>query len=364
MTTPETGDLAQSAQYDPFSCSKTSEHPSKRSSRFHFKAEHAKEPARGSRSLSPDTTSHRRHHHHRRRHYHGRHRRKHSRTPSPPPDTDTAFRLSLFDALGDDEGAAFWEGVYGQPIHTYSDQKVGPDGELERMTDEEYTAYVRRRMWEKSTEGIEQERKARAEERREREQRKREQERYDHEPPRRRNKGDPQAERDVFDFEIEASLKRGEKRKRDKAWRQLWDNYLQTWTNLNTSLENLKSTDPSTPFTSTDPKPLRPLLPWPTESTHQRDITPEEVSRFFRKAISASITTSDPNNPNQTENDPHLALITALKTERVRWHPDKIQHRYSRLGPVDQKTLESVTAVFQIVDEMWNEERKRGMSKS
>ncbi|KLU83995.1 hypothetical protein MAPG_03043 [Magnaporthiopsis poae ATCC 64411] len=36
----------------------------------------------------------------------------------PPLDADAAFRESLFDAMADDEGAAYWEGVYGQPIHT------------------------------------------------------------------------------------------------------------------------------------------------------------------------------------------------------------------------------------------------------
>ena len=34
-------------------------------------------------------------------------------------DPEAAFRESLFDAMADDEGAAFWEGVYGQPIHVY-----------------------------------------------------------------------------------------------------------------------------------------------------------------------------------------------------------------------------------------------------
>jgi hypothetical protein len=55
-----------------------------------------------------------------------------------PPET--AFRESLWDALGDNEGAAFWEGVYGQLIHiypnTYQDQETG---ELEQINKEEYT---------------------------------------------------------------------------------------------------------------------------------------------------------------------------------------------------------------------------------
>lgn len=51
-------------------------------------------------------------------------------------------------------------------------------------------------------------------------------------------------------------------------------------------------------------------------------------------------------------------LLGLLKTERVRWHPDKIQHRYGKLG-IDERVLKSVTEVFQIVDQMWSEERKK-----
>ncbi|CAI4217990.1 unnamed protein product [Parascedosporium putredinis] len=87
-----------------------------------------------------------------------RRRRRRSRSPTPPNpheepplDPEAAFRESLFDAMADDEGAAYWEGVYGQPIHVYSNERDGPQGELERMTDDEYAAYVRQKMWEKHT---------------------------------------------------------------------------------------------------------------------------------------------------------------------------------------------------------------------
>ena len=43
-------------------------------------------------------------------------------------DPNSAFIESLFDALADDEGAAYWEDVYGQPIHTYPNVKEGPGG--------------------------------------------------------------------------------------------------------------------------------------------------------------------------------------------------------------------------------------------
>ena len=55
---------------------------------------------------------------------------------------------------------------------------------------------------------------------------------------------------------------------------------------------------------------------------------------------------------------PGADLLATLKTERVRWHPDKIQHRYSALG-IEDDVMRSVTEVFQIVDRMWSEERER-----
>ena len=101
------------------------------------------------KSSNPHSPRH--NHRHKHRHHHHRHKRRRTRSASPTPsnpfeppplDPETAFRESLFDALADDEGAAYWEGVYGQPIHIYGSQKPGPDGELERMDDDEYAAFA------------------------------------------------------------------------------------------------------------------------------------------------------------------------------------------------------------------------------
>ena len=93
---------------------------------FRFKSERAPRSADREhserRSLSPSKSDRPRRHRHRHHHHHRSRRR-----PNTPPakewdehlSPDTAFRESLFDALADDEGAAFWEGVYGQPIHSY-----------------------------------------------------------------------------------------------------------------------------------------------------------------------------------------------------------------------------------------------------
>ncbi|KAL8633500.1 hypothetical protein Q9189_000846 [Teloschistes chrysophthalmus] len=98
-------------------------------------------------------------------------RRRSHRNLSDQPDAHVAFRESLFDALADDEGAAYWESVYGQPIHTYSPYISSPatpndpeQTKLQRMTDDEYISYVRGCMWQKSHGYIIEERHKREEE--------------------------------------------------------------------------------------------------------------------------------------------------------------------------------------------------------
>ena len=49
--------------------------------------------------------------------------------------------------------------------------------------------------------------------------------------------------------------------------------------------------------------------------------------------------------------------LQLLKAERVRWHPDKVQQRFG--GMVDEGTMKIVTGVFQVVDGILEQERKR-----
>ena len=93
-----------------------------------------------------------------------------SASPQPEPnaaqavDPDLAFRESLFDAMADDEGAAYWEGVYGESIHSYPRPSLKDDqGHLEQMTDDQYVEYVKAKMWEKKNPELLRERQARAE---------------------------------------------------------------------------------------------------------------------------------------------------------------------------------------------------------
>ena len=245
--------------------------------------------------------------------------RTHNPPTEPPLSTADAFRESLFDALGDDEGAAYWESVYGQPIHNYGVPHVqGPEGELEQMTEEEYVAYVRTRMWERTREGqLEEQERLRAE--RMRKKKSEEKSRSAEE------------ERRAFERAMDESLRRGAERKKGKAWGGVWQEYLGRWESIGKigSGEEKESTS----------KPLRNMIFWPVRSGKRADVEPAAVEEFMRHA-------------------PTEDLLNTLKTERIRWHPDKIQHRYSALG-IDDVVMRSVTEVFQIVDRMWSEERER-----
>jgi hypothetical protein len=247
-------------------------------------------------------------------------------------DPNVAFRESLFDAMADDEGAAFWEGVYGQPIHTYPQEREGPDGELERMTDEEYTAYVRARMYEKTHQHLLEE-KARREKVRQKEKEEREARAN---ARRQREPYGSKYERSAFDNTVEESLRRGEERRKRKRRKERWVEYQRQWEELKNAGEGQAADGRETQ------KKARQLIPWPVDSAKMADVhRKEEVEKFFAGGPDADVGALAVD-----------ALGQILKMERVRWHPDKIQQRLGHLG-LDQTTLAAVTAVFQVVDNMW-----------
>ncbi|KAI8942033.1 hypothetical protein NX059_000139 [Plenodomus lindquistii] len=238
------------------------------------------------------------------------------------PDPTTAFRESLFDALADDEGAAYWEGVYGQPVHIYPDTKPGPNGTLERMTEDEYAEYVRTKMWEKSHEYIVQEREARERERKKRKDARRGMDEHVEREDR---------EREDIRRRMEDSLRRGEERKRAKEVEAAWGVYLRKWEALKTTTPHLLSEDH-------EHVQIRDLLPWPVLSGKAKHVTKDEIERFLKGTQEWK---ADANK--------------VLKAERVRWHPDKLQQRFGQ--HVDAETMKLVTAVFQVVDRLWNERK-------
>ncbi|KAI9885517.1 MAG: pre-mRNA cleavage and polyadenylation factor (CPF) complex subunit [Watsoniomyces obsoletus] len=275
-------------------------------------------------------------------------------------DPDAAFRESLFDALADDEGAAYWEGVYGQPIHTYSSLRPGPQGELEEMSDEEYATHVRASMYVKTHQHIIEERKRREEEKVRKQHHEEEMLKVD-------------LERIRFYREVEASLKRGEQRRMRNKWRGRWEGYILAWESLTGGVaavvhNTIPANDAKEGNESKEDverrkkKMIRKAIPWPIESGKFEDvfikaaeikaaeINKDAIENFFRHSVDSKT---------------GMDLLATLKIERVRWHPDKVQQRLAAiktLGKIeDEETLRSVTAVFQVIDRLWNEEReKRG----
>ncbi|KAI3536844.1 acetamidase [Colletotrichum filicis] len=292
-----------------------------RSSRFRLKSKPSKssrshrhrDRERGHDPDAADNDESRSEHRHSRRHHHHsssrRHRRR-SRSPTPPNpyepqalDPDAAFRESLFDAMADDEGAAYWQGVYGQPIHVYSNERPGPEGELERMTDEEYSQHVRQKMWEKTHQGLLEERARREE-------------------ARKRKKEEEKVNRKLQE-DMERSLRRGEERRKKRAWVQLWEDYTRGWTEWANNVGK---------------------IPWPVESGRRRDINEKEVRRFIVNGLGL-------------EDIGEKEFAAKLREERVRWHPDKMQQKLG--GQVDDEVMKDITAIFQIIDKLWADTRSK-----
>ena len=320
------------------------------STKFRFKRKHT-ELGKIPESLRSAYPRHRSSHRHER--HHQKQRRSHqARASSDKPenhdddhlpntssgtylDPDTAFRESLFDALADDEGAAFWEGVYGQPIHTYSAYRhdsnastgsVG-DGELQRMSDGEYTAYVRAKMWEKSHEYVLEERAKRERERAAR------RDATTQEARRRRYQ-------DAWENKIDEVFGRRKAEKPGDEWSAVWERYTRNWEKLRLLTG---SATPSARLDKVATKSRALLrLPWPVKSGRARDIGKESVELFIRNAPSGSTPEG---------------LLEILKAERIRWHPDKIQHRFRAIA-AEENTMKDVTAVFQMLDQMWSDTRQ------
>ncbi|KAF2085214.1 hypothetical protein K490DRAFT_75269 [Saccharata proteae CBS 121410] len=229
-------------------------------------------------------------------------------------DPDAAFRESLFDALADDEGAAYWEDVYGQPIHNYSDTYRNDIGELERMNEDEYAEYVRGKMWEKTHQHV-------IEERERRERQRKEQKEWEARTRR------METDRDNFQRSVEESLRRGQERKAKRRWKEVWNRYTQGWDDMKTDQGKKNAS-------------LRTVIPWPVETGNVKDVSKEEVEDFFRNVPM-----------------PEDHLRNTLKAERIRWHPDKMQQRFAEQG-IDSEIMKAVTAVFQVIDRLWSDMRE------
>lgn len=336
----ETAGLPPSADAQDGAQSPSTVKDEKRRTRLRFKEKRPRSEAADSHgrdyssehsSRHDDGETSRSHHHRHRRHHHRSHGSKRHKSndandsrradgqadddpverPYNTMDPDAAFRESLFDAMADDEAADYWQGVYGQPVHTYPNVRVNEEkGELERMDDDEYVAYVRARMWEKTHEHVIEERMRREEALKRRK-----------ESERRTNR--MKSEKQRFDREMEESLRRGLERKKGKLWKDSWERYLREWDIFNTESKKADTA-------------LR--IPWPVKSGKRQDVNRENVEEFFSEVQKMG------DKPDQR---------ALLKVERVRWHPDKMQQRFGARS-LDEEARKAVTAVFQVVDNMWS----------
>ena len=265
----------------------------------------------------------------------------HPDAPSLPSNT-AAFQTSLFDALADDEAAAYWESVYSQPIHVYSRPvQQTESGELQDMDDESYAAYVQRKMWEKQNPEIVIERD-RMERKRKEEKEAKERRREDFVRARQKEAWDHAGRtRDPRDGEGDVRTSIHETKAHepdDEVYARAWAAYLSAWDALVSALAN------SQPPSSDQPKPSSKRIPWPT--LQNRPATRPNIEAFMRHA---PLTNGDDKSS--------AGRLQALKVERVRWHPDKVQQRFA--GAVDEGTMKVVTGVFQVVDSLVEEARKK-----
>lgn len=122
---------------------------------------------------------------------------------------------------------------------------------------------------------------------------------------------------------MEESLRRGAERKRAKDMEASWTKYLDRWDHIRSMQKNALD----------DP---RNIIPWPVETGRASRVDSKAIEQFLRSA--------------PTWREDALAL---LKTERVRWHPDTLQQRFGQ--HLDTETMKLITAVFQVVDRLWNE---------
>lgn len=234
-------------------------------------------------------------------------------------NSDDAFRESLFDAMADDEGAAFWEGVYGQPINVYSRPEVKDErGKLEMMDDEQYAKYVRGKMWEKSHQHIVEERAKREGEKRDTKERK-------------KRDGEAQKQWDQAEKTRLGEEKRRSERKARNRLRKRWEEYLEDWAII---MEGTRANDGGK-----KEKGSQIPIPWPVASGEFSDISREAVEQFLLSA---------PTGAGSRGSD----FINILKLERVRWHPDKAQQRWGK-GGLGKEEMKGITAVFQVIDSLW-----------
>jgi hypothetical protein len=127
-------------------------------------------------------------------------------------------------------------------------------------------------------------------------------------------------------------------------WREKWDAYEKGWEDLH---QLARAEDEAKEDSEKKTIYLRNEIVWPVESGKRKDVSPDGILEFMVKTANSLAGTPD---------EETLRLLTNLKRERVRWHPDKVQHRFGNLQ-IDEGTLKGVTEVFQVMDRLYNERK-------
>lgn len=256
--------------------------------------------------------------------------------PDAPPepsglDDDSIFREALFDALADASGAEYWERLYGQPIHVYPrPTKIDPEtGAMEPLSDHEYVAYVRRKMWEKTHEGYLESQKEMAEEmrRKKREEDERQEARFRQDEADERHRAEERRkakERRRLQEEIDRTLRRAEDRRKKKTESSAFADYIARWRAWDGEQET---------------------IPWPTETGTPEGITEKSVRSFFLRGLDLKALGTKTFN-------------AQLKEHRVRWHPDKMEQKMGGRTKVDEIIMADITMTFQVIDTLYNDTRE------
>lgn len=233
--------------------------------------------------------------------------------------SETAFSESLFDALADDEGAAYWANIYGQPIHIYErPTRYNPDTEMyEAVSDKEYAAHVQQKMWAHTHAGAleEKQRRSQMHEQRMAEEHERERQRTE-----RRQRA---AEEERVRREMEEALGRGDARRKTKSYEDSFARYTAAWDSWNGEQET---------------------IPWPTGSGTRQGVSDRTVRSFFTNGLGASAASHE--------------FAARLKEQRVRWHPDKMQQKLGGKDKVAKGVMADITMIFQVIDTLYHDFQK------
>ncbi|KAL4755841.1 uncharacterized protein BDW70DRAFT_167369 [Aspergillus foveolatus] len=120
----------------------------------------------------------------------------------------------------------------------------------------------------------------------------------------------------------------------EEAKAKRWKEYNRAWEEL--KISTVASRMSKNPRTS---------IPWPTDAgsfRSCRDVDQADIEAFLRYGVSL---------------DAEAQLLPILKVERLRWHPDKIQHLFC--ARVDEATINKVTEISQIVNQLYTYEQAR-----